>query len=369
MGFITDLFGSKNKTNAQGFDITQSPTYNSALQTTQNQNALSNMLFNQLSGNGPSVAGQQMQQGLAQANNLLAGNLSQARGLSPALAARLSTQGAAQNAQNIIGQQGIAKAQEQLNAGSNLASNLAGEQSGNIGLINSQVQNSLGAQGINAQAAQQNAGFGQGLLGGTIGGIGAGLSKLTGFADGGEVEEPAHQSKTSAFMKALQSSMSAPYQNPVIQAQQAGMAGGAGIGNFLGGGLNKAFAPGPKLPGSMAIAGSPEAGMDIMGGVPQAAPQMMGYQPSLMDSGGQVPGVAEREGDSLENDKVPTMLSPGEVVVPRSKVQEGPEAAKDFVEAVKKKHSGVGFGHVIAAHRQMHERLQNLERLCYGGMN
>lgn len=47
--------------------------------------------------------------------------------------------------------------------------------------------------------------------------------------------------------------------------------------------------------------------------------------------GGMIPGEAEVPGDSPENDKVPAMLSPGEVVIPRS-VAPNPEAVKRFVQ-------------------------------------
>lgn len=42
--------------------------------------------------------------------------------------------------------------------------------------------------------------------------------------------------------------------------------------------------------------------------------------PICMDDGGKVPGKAEVPGDSMLNDKVPAMLSPGEVVMPRTMV-------------------------------------------------
>lgn len=48
-------------------------------------------------------------------------------------------------------------------------------------------------------------------------------------------------------------------------------------------------------------------------------------------AGGPVPGEAEVAGNSLENDKVPAMLSPGEVVLPRT-VAHKPHQAKRFVE-------------------------------------
>lgn len=55
-----------------------------------------------------------------------------------------------------------------------------------------------------------------------------------------------------------------------------------------------------------------------------------------MKSGGVVPGQAQLSGDHPQNDTVPTMLSPGEVVIPKS-IMEGKkpaEAAARFVRAV-----------------------------------
>lgn len=55
--------------------------------------------------------------------------------------------------------------------------------------------------------------------------------------------------------------------------------------------------------------------------------------------GGGVPGHAQTMGDAARNDTVPAMLSPGEVVLPRSVTQDpdAPELAKAFVEAIRKK--------------------------------
>lgn len=57
-------------------------------------------------------------------------------------------------------------------------------------------------------------------------------------------------------------------------------------------------------------------------------------------SGGQVPGKAGVKGNSLKNDNVPAMLSPGEIVIPRSIAQSenAPDKAKAFVEAVLARH-------------------------------
>lgn len=51
----------------------------------------------------------------------------------------------------------------------------------------------------------------------------------------------------------------------------------------------------------------------------------------IMSQAGSVPGTAPHAGDDYKNDKVPAMLSPGEVVVPRSVIADGPQAAAHFV--------------------------------------
>jgi len=52
-----------------------------------------------------------------------------------------------------------------------------------------------------------------------------------------------------------------------------------------------------------------------------------------LSEGGHVPGRPEVRGDSAQNDKVPAMLSPGEIVVPRSAAKD-PQKAAAFVKQV-----------------------------------
>jgi hypothetical protein len=119
-----------------------------------------------------------------------------------------------------------------------------------------------------------------------------------------------------------------------------------GAGNALGAAIGGAMAAPVKLAGSAA-------------------------KMFFLKDGGQVPGQAMVQGDSPANDTVPTMLSPGEVVIPRSKVND-PEKAKEFLKAVKARHEEAngpqGYSKVLAAHRNLHARLQELEKLAYGGM-
>jgi hypothetical protein len=56
-------------------------------------------------------------------------------------------------------------------------------------------------------------------------------------------------------------------------------------------------------------------------------------QPQRLAYGRKVPGKARVRGDSPKNDVVPALLSPGEIVVPRSKAKD-PKKAAAFAEAV-----------------------------------
>lgn len=64
-----------------------------------------------------------------------------------------------------------------------------------------------------------------------------------------------------------------------------------------------------------------------------------------------VPGRAEVPGDSLRNDKVRALLSPGEIVLPRSvtKAPDAPEKARDFIEHIQRRRSSRGFERLVRA--------------------
>lgn len=65
-----------------------------------------------------------------------------------------------------------------------------------------------------------------------------------------------------------------------------------------------------------------------------------------------VPGKANVDGDSPENDTVHAMLSPGEIVIPRSKAHD-PEKAKEFIDhLLKSKEKPGGYGEIVAARRK-----------------
>lgn len=78
-------------------------------------------------------------------------------------------------------------------------------------------------------------------------------------------------------------------------------------------------------------------GGQLLGGLTSGGSAALGTLAAA--HGGPVPGRA-KGGDSAKNDTVPAMLSPGEVVLPRSvtKADDAPDKAKAFVEAIRRKH-------------------------------
>jgi hypothetical protein len=75
-----------------------------------------------------------------------------------------------------------------------------------------------------------------------------------------------------------------------------------------------------------------------------------GFLTALMKGGGLVPGIPTVDGDSPRNDKVHAILSPGEIVIPRS-IADNPKKAMAFIDAINKhKESDVeSYGDVVAS--------------------
>lgn len=180
---------------------------------TAGQNGLVRQLQDQAAGNGPSVVQTQLATSTANNINNAAGAAASARGVSPALAARLAVDNAATANQAAAGQAATLRAQEILAAREQLG-NVLGTQAGtavqalgtagglqhgqgalelqnqlgtegiNAGIATADAANNLAAQGINAGVAQQNAQIGASMFGGLLQGGGAALAAL---AHGGEV--------------------------------------------------------------------------------------------------------------------------------------------------------------------------------------
>jgi hypothetical protein len=69
--------------------------------------------------------------------------------------------------------------------------------------------------------------------------------------------------------------------------------------------------------------------------------------------GGFIGGNAKVQGDSPQNDTVPAMLSPGEIVIPRSKAAD-PDKAKEFIDHLLKKEKGskIEYKDVLSARKK-----------------
>jgi len=95
----------------------------------------------------------------------------------------------------------------------------------------------------------------------------------------------------------------------------------------------------------------------------------MGKAPKKKAKGGMIEGHAKVEGDSEKNDTVPAMLSPGEIVIPRTKAKD-PKKAKEFVDQVLKGHTDdedeIGYAHVLKAHNDLKEKVAKLEAKLKG---
>lgn len=277
------------------------------------QQLLANALLTQSQGLGqnqtapPSVAqamlAQQTGNNAAQQGALMASQ--RGAGANPGMIARQAAQQGGAMQQQSVGQAAALKAQEQLGAQQALMQQqqnmsnaaLQGEsiQQGALASQNAAItQGSLGAQGINANVAGQNAAATNSTFGGMLGGAGS----LLGLNEGGQV--------------------------PLM-------------------GIQKYSEPGDYTPPKMP---EPKGGEDLKKG-------MKGLGKFLsMDNGGVVPGKAEKSGDAVANDKVPALLSPGEVVLPRSVLQ-GPEMEKKVLEFLKHlKIEKKGYGGVMEARKE-----------------
>jgi hypothetical protein len=195
---------------------------------------------------------------------------------------------------------------------------------------NRAVNPALAQRNLMEQAGQQNQQTAQA----------AGIQRLQ--------EQQANQGQFANYLNSLRSAQNGANQNALAGQQQSNGLGGAllsGIGGALGpvgGMIGSMFGGGGS--GSGASAGDAmQMPMETInaahGGV---IPKLSGPQSGIgqkmrnMKSGGHVPGQASVSGDSAKNDTVPAMLSPGEVVIPRSvmSAKDPSVAAAKFVQAV-----------------------------------
>lgn len=282
-----------------------------------------------------------------QAQGALAGLAGGARGQDIGLAtqqAQLGQQAALANQDAALRQMSLNDAQSRfLNEG--MGNMDLAQQKALMDLEQLKVNQNLGIQGINAgsydKAAERR--------GGLIGGIGSGIASIAAsdkklktkikpgeeqldkflsglrMAEGGLItsEDKPEEDSTEAAAKKILSD----------QKAEQGMTGhqklGSAIGKGIAGGYKK-YKDGQNEEKLKAGVDSPSK-MD-----PDTA---YAYKGGYASGGGKVEGKAEVMGDSPRNDKVPAMLSPGEIVVPRTVAKpalEGDhEKLQQFVDGLK----------------------------------
>lgn len=300
------------------------------------QQALAGQLQQQANGQGPNPALQQLQNQTRQNVQQQAALMGSQRGAG-ANAGLIARQAAMQGAniqQQEAGQGALMQAQQQIAAQQALAqqqSSMAGLATNQVNQLgnaqNSYNQSALGSQQqlLNANAAynssavnqqsnlntigadigKQNAATNKGLIGGIMGGVGSLLGGGGGgsfFADGGQVDYMNSSPQEQAMQLAAPTTQapSSPSPQHTAPKKSGGLSGILGLAAMLSDG------------GPVSNFGK------------------------CMKQGGGVPGKASVQGDSKKNDTVPAMLSPGEIVIPRSIANHpnAPAEAAKFVAAI-----------------------------------
>lgn len=278
------------------------------------EQGLTGQLAAESQGRGPNPAAMEVQQAQQQ-NAATANSIAQSqRGANPGLAARDASLASTASNQQIAGQGAALQAQQQLAAQGQEATALQNQ--GQQQLQQQSLYNNANeySQGINAQTAQSNTNAVNTTTSGIFGGASSALSSLLakgGFVsrydDGGAVSIPA---------------VNVPNLTPPASSSSSsgGGGGGAGIGALLA-----LLAPGGKV--------------EPMGPVGKMLKHGK-FSPKLAAKGGKVipngPGqAAVKKDNSFANDKVPALLSSGEIVIPRSITMHpmAPQMAAQFVQA------------------------------------
>lgn len=282
----------------------QQQGYDFATQAGQGQMSLADTLRAQAAGQGPSLAQLQLQQATDRNNAMAAGAVASQRGINPALAARMIGQQQANQNQLAAGQSAQTRMAEQFAAQQQLANVLAqagqqglGQAGAGQNLFGTAGQLTLGQQGQNSNTLQ------------TLGGLNQSQNALN-------VEEALGRGKLN--LSAAESDLASRDRAQEINAKVA--------------------------------AGNADQKAGVWKDIVKTGGNAIQMAAGFAAGGRVVPGRAKVAGDSPKNDTVPAMLSPGEVVLPRS-VADDPDRAADFVAALskkKKKKSGGSYADVLA---------------------
>lgn len=351
-------------TNQNGFNATLAPTqssnysgiigsasgnslngYGQSQDIQAQQQGLANQLQLQSEGKGPNPAQAELAQetgkNVANQASLIAGVRGSAS--NPGLAARQASQQGSSIQQNAVGQAATLQAQQQLaaeaalaNQQNNIASGNIAEQGVNNNLFNSaagaqnvqnknDIENYNNAQTLNAATSQNNSNAVNQTTAGLLSGLGGAAGAL--FAKGGEVSN--HRNIPDHFKEV------AAIYHPHYYA------GGGYIpsnGRNVTGYADKGSSGGPsslldKISGGGADSSGAAGGTEMAGADEAAASGAL-----LAAMGGKVKAQnssekAVKKDNSIKNDKVPALLSEGEIVIPREITMHpmAPEKAAAFV--------------------------------------
>lgn len=274
------------------------------------QQGLANQLQQQAMGAGPNPALAQLNQAtganIAAQTAMMAGQ--RGAGQNAGLFARQAAQMGSANQQNAIGQAAVMQANQQLAAQQALMQQqqamqqAAAQQAG-------QLQNQYGQLGQQTLQTQQN-------LYGAIGN--QNQAELQNTAQQNQANMQRYQADSASMGSLLNAGAMA---GGFLLGGPMGAAAGSALTSQGGGGASKlgASTMQPMFDGGM---------------VPVPSTVKGSKAADYFKSHGVIPGKASVEGDSIKNDKVPIMASPGELFVPRTVVQKGPDAIRKFAEAV-----------------------------------
>lgn len=322
-----------------------------------NQQALALQLQKNMAGVGPNPAQTQYEQNAQQNINNAQGLIASQRGLNPALATRLGANAATNANQQAAGQASILQQNQQLGATQALSNLYGQQQQGNIGQQQLYVAPNTAAMQTNASVANANQQNAAGIVGGLLGAAGSGATMFK--AQGGEIAP--QRFDMGGAVSSLSSGFGPQSQAGGYLNQGFGPLGG--LGGSGGAALQKGFSSfgvkAPSLPGSSTTPNSitggslaaGEEGAPLAGGaadvIAEAGPLAAlaakgGMMGKNFKPGGKVPGKASVAGDSYANDTVPAIVSPGEIVLPRSVTQakDAPKKAAAFVQAILAKKQG-----------------------------
>lgn len=391
-GYLEGMGGLNQAYNKQlGLGDMSLETLNAQRNLYGQQQGLADALLAQSRGEGPNPAQQQFMQNVNQNIRQQAGALASQRGINPALAGRMAAQMGAEANQNAAGQAALLQAQQQLAAQQQLGQNY-GQMGQNLLGQGSTFNTAGNLYGGAGALANSMAGTGVGYYGQNVQGQGAQNNAITtGTLGTNQINAGVAAGNADRFMQGQKMlSDQAISRSSNNSAMNRGLLGGAmqGIGGLatqagLGTAFGKLFKGGSGDTTDNTGDAAGNAG-DAAGNAGDAASEASNIIPeyhggqipdkkalsladALMQQGGKVPGKAKVKGDNPKNDTVPTVLSPNEIVLPRSVAMsdDAPQKAAEFVARLKGK-KGVGpkgYGKILEKHRQLQQKMADLEAI------